>query len=240
MKNLISARQFLTILPIGRPGTFAPGGMLPWFPIAGLIIGAMLSCFDMAVSSIFAEPAAALLDVIFIILITAAFHLDGLGDTADGLYGNIPREKALAIMKDSRVGTMGVVAIFCGLSVKWAGIAELDAHRHLFLLVIPAYARGGTLFGFRFLEYGRPGGGTGHALFEERQLGISDFWGMLIPVTLSLFAGWQGIWLNLVFALTVISVLLFYKKRMGCITGDMLGAMTETVESVLFLTVSVM
>jgi len=236
MKKLISAIQFLTILPIGKPGTFDKG-MISFFPIVGLILGAMLSIFDLAVSRLWPEPVTALLDVICLAALTGALHLDGLGDAADGLYGNRPREKALAIMKDSRLGVMGLVAILCGLSVKWGGIMSLDAHRSLFILIIPAYARGAMIFGFRFLEYGRPDGGTGHAFFEDAP-GMSAFWGLLIPLFLSPFAGWRGLWLNLIFLVLTFSILLYYKKRMGCITGDMLGAMCEITESVLFLTVA--
>ncbi len=238
MRKLISAIQFLTILPIGRPGTFDKG-MISCFPIVGLILGGMLVMFDMAVSRLWSGAVPALLDVVFLIALTGALHLDGLGDTADGLYGNRPREKALAIMKDSRIGVMGLVAIISGLSIKWGGILSLeDAHRPLFLLIIPAYARGAMIFGFRYLEYGRPDGGTGHSFFGEKPK-ISAFWGLLIPMCLSLLAGWRGLSLNLIFAIIVPSILLYYKKRMGCITGDMFGAMCEMTESMLFLTVSI-
>jgi adenosylcobinamide-GDP ribazoletransferase len=110
----------------------------------------------------------------------------------------------------------------------------LDANRSLLLLIIPAYSRASTLFAFRYLEYGRPGGGTGHALFEDR-LNISAFWGLVIPAALSLFAGSRAIGLNLMFIASTTIILMFYKQRMGCITGDMLGAMTESVEAILFL-----
>jgi len=58
---------------------------------------------------------------------------------------------------------------------------------------------------------------------------------MILPAVLSIFLGWRGIWLNMVFALTLAAILGYYRNRMGCITGDMLGAMTEVMESALFL-----
>lgn len=94
------------------------------------------------------------------------------------------------------------------------------------------------IFGIRFFKYGRPDGGTGHALFGDT-LKLSSFGGMLIPVTISLFLGWRGLWLNLIFVIITATVLQYYKKRIGCITGDMLGAMTEITESMLFLLVSI-
>jgi adenosylcobinamide-GDP ribazoletransferase len=105
-------------------------------------------------------------------------------------------------------------------------------------VLIPAFARSGMIFGIRFLKYGRPDGGTGYDVFGE-PLKLSAFKWMLIPVTLSIFLGWKGIWLNLIFAVLTITIIFYYKKRMGCITGDMLGAMTEVTESLLFLLVSI-
>jgi adenosylcobinamide-GDP ribazoletransferase len=183
-------------------------------------------------------PAAALLDVILLAAMTGAFHLDGLGDTADGLLGQRSREKALAIMKDSRIGAMGLVAVVFGLALKWSGIAGLDANRSLLLVIVPAYARSGALFGIRFLEYGRPGGGTGLDFFKEK-LELTAFWGLALPIGLSFFLGWEALWLNLCFATLTATVLLYYKKRMGCITGDMLGAAIEISEAGLFMLVSI-
>jgi len=238
MRRLISAIEFLTLLPLGKPLTFDPKGMVPFFPIVGIILGTMLSMFDQAALRLWSEPVVAVLDVVLLIVLTGALHLDGLGDTADGLLGHRPREEALAVMKDSRIGVMGLAAIICGLSIKWAGIMSLGAHRSLLLVIVPAYARGGILFGMRFLEYGRPDGGTGHPFFED-PLNISAFWGVLIPVALSYFLGWRGLWLIFIFVTTTLSILFYYKKRIGCITGDMLGAMAEITESILFLMVSI-
>jgi len=238
MNRLIAAIQFLTLLPLGKSVVYDPKGMVPFFPVVGLMIGAFVSMFDYLALYLWPKPVVAVLDVVFLALITAAFHLDGLGDTADGLMGHRTRDKALAIMKDSRIGVMGLVAIVCGLAVKWAGIMHLDAHRTLLLILIPAYARSGMLFGIRFLPYGRPGGGTGRDFFGE-PLEVSTFWGLLIPLGLSYFLGWKGLWLILLFLVTTAVILGYYKKRLGCITGDMLGAMTEWTESILFLLVSI-
>ncbi len=238
MTRLIAALQFLTIIPLGKSAIYDPKGMVPFFPVVGIIIGGLLSIFDYIALKFWPGPVIAVLDVVLLVVITAALHLDGLGDTADGVLGHRSREKALMIMKDSRIGVMGLVAIVCGLAIKWGGITHLTAHRTLLLVLIPAYARSTMIFGIRFLEYGRPDGGTGYDVFGE-PLTLSAFQWMLIPVTLSIFLGWKGIWLNLIFAVLTITLIFYYKKRMGCITGDMLGAMTEVTESLLFLLVSI-
>lgn len=237
MKNILSAIQFLTILPVGKLEEYGPRGIAPFFPIVGILLGAMVAVFDSVVSRFWPLPVISMLDVVFLIFITGALHLDGLGDSADGLLGHRPVDRALAIMKDSRIGVMGLIAIICTLSVKWAGIMSLTDNRGLLLMIIPAYARGSMLFGTRFLKYGRPEKGLGLPLFENR-LKVSAFLGLLIPVGLSFFLGSAGIWLNLFFAILTALMLLYYHWRLGCITGDMLGAMTEVIESVLFLLIS--
>ncbi len=233
MKNLISAIQFITILPVGKNDYFNPRGMIPYFSLVGLILGLIVAGFDILFSMLWNGPTVAVLDVVLLLILTGAFHIDGLGDAADGLFSHRPKEKALLIMKDSRIGMMGLVAVLCGLAIKCCGIADMDSHRFLLLLIIPAYSRAGTLFGIRFLEYGRSEG-TGQALFNEK-LSIFSFWGLLLPIIISMLMGFEAILFNLIFFITIFSILFYYKRKMGCITGDMLGAMTEITESVLFL-----
>ena len=237
MRNLISALQFITILPLGKARAFDPPKMVPYFPLVGILLGLLLALFDSVVIRFWAPPVAALLDIMLLAVLTGAFHIDGLGVTADGLLGPRSRDKALEIMKDSRLGTMGLVAILFGLALKWGGIASLDAHRSILLIMIPAYARAGILFGMRYLPYGRPDG-TGKPFFSEK-LSLKHFWGLIFPVGLSLILGFKAIWLNLAFVIMIAMILLFYKKRMGCITGDMLGAMVEITEAGLFLVISI-
>ena len=97
MKNLISALQFITILPLGKAKSFDPPKMVPYFPLVGILLGLMVALFDSIVTRLWAPPVAALLDIALLAVLTAAFHIDGLGDTADGLLG--PRSRAIA---DSR------------------------------------------------------------------------------------------------------------------------------------------
>lgn len=238
MKSFIAAVRFITVLPVGRAGTYDPRGMIPYFPVVGLLLGGIISVFDRLMTGFWSQPVVSLLDVILLVCLTGALHLDGLGDAADGLYGNRPREKALEIMKDSRIGVMGLIAIVCGLAVKWAGISEIGEHRHLLLIIIPAYARGGMVFAIRFLDYVRPKDGIGRDLFDE-PLRVSDFCGIIIPVGLSIIVGWNAVILNVAFIILTAALIGFYKKRIGGVTGDMLGATTEILESFLFLIVSV-
>lgn len=188
-----SALQFITILPTGENPHFSPSGMIRFFPVVGLLIGALLIVFDLIVSIFFYEGIVVLFDVLFLVAITGAFHLDGVGDTADGIFSHRSREKALLIMKDSRTGMMGLVAVVCTLAVKFAGIYSVKVYcsgttAMLFFLIIPAYARASIIFGIKYLKYGRESG-TGYDFFS-RELEYKDFIWFLIPVILSVFIGY--------------------------------------------------
>ena len=237
--DLRASLLFLTILPAGRDGVYSPMGMIRFFPVVGLILGGILVLTDVIASRLWPLPVSALLDLLCLLVVTGAFHVDGLGDTADGIFSHRPRERALEIMKDSRIGMMGLVTVVSALAVKLAGIYSLKAGAArgdilLILLLVPAYARSAMIFGIRFLPYGRKGTGTGLSLFAA-PLGIKDFLFCVIPLCLSLFLGYRGLVLNLAFAAGCVAILWFYQKKMNCITGDMLGAMTELMEAWLFL-----
>ncbi|MEJ2157324.1 MAG: adenosylcobinamide-GDP ribazoletransferase [Desulfobacteraceae bacterium] len=237
-QGLRSSVQFLTIMPWPGEGAFDARAALPFFPICGLGIGVALVVVDALASQLWPRLIVSLIDVVALAVISGALHLDGLADTADGLYGRREPEKILSIMKDSRVGAMGVVVVVCGLFLKWMGIAHIAAHYKIWLLLVPAYARAAVLFGTRFLPYGRPGGGTAHPFFHP-PLKATDFWSVVVLVALSLLISWQSIILNAGFAAVMVTVLWWYRRKMNCITGDMLGALIEIIETGLFLVAAI-
>jgi adenosylcobinamide-GDP ribazoletransferase len=238
MNAFIASLQFISALPLGKPRPFDPRGIIVHFPLAGLAIGALLTLFDLAATSLWTPSVAAVLDVVLLAGITGAFHLDGLADTADGLYGHRDRDKSLAVMKDSRVGAMGLVAVVCVLLTKTAALGGIVQGRWLVLLIVPAYARSAMIFGMRFLPYARGQEGTGSPFFET-PLSAPDFRYLAVPVLLSLLLGWRGLLMNLFFLAATAALLAWYRRKLGAITGDMLGAMTEITEAVLLLAAGV-
>jgi len=84
-RGLTSAIRFLTLVPAGRPDDFDARAALPFFPVTGLLIGACVAVVDAAAVYLWPLQTAALVDVIFLAVITGALHLDGLADTADGM-----------------------------------------------------------------------------------------------------------------------------------------------------------
>ena len=234
IKNLAAALQFLTTLPLGKPADFPGHRMVPYFPLAGLIIGLLLALTDTVLQHVFPLNIVSLIDVVFLAVVTGALHLDGLADTADGLFSHRSSRDALKIMKDSHVGTMGLLALIFVLGTKWAGISSIHEYRALYLIIIPAYARGSFTIAIHFLDYVRPEGGTAKEFFSDNS-SIANLGWVLAPVALSLLLGFSGLLLNGVFIGIVSLVTLYYKKRLEGITGDMLGALGEVAEAGLFL-----
>ena len=238
MNALIACLQFMTAIPLGKARPFDPRGIVACFPLAGLMIGFWLALFDWMATLLWPPLVAAVLDTVVLAAITGALHLDGLADTADGLYGGRERDRALAIMKDSRVGAMGLVAVGLLLLTKTAAIGHIDHGRFLALMIVPAYARSAMMFAMRYLPYVRGSEGTGSAFFAT-PLTAMDFRYFLLPLFLSLFLEWRGLLLNLVFLVGTAAIIGYYRWRLNGVTGDLLGAMTEMMEAGLFLVLCV-
>jgi adenosylcobinamide-GDP ribazoletransferase len=115
------ALQFLTRVPAPRWVGFEPGWLnasARHFPLVGALVGAAGAAVLLAASTWWPPAVAALLALAATVSITGAFHEDGLADTMDALGGAVPRERALAIMKDSRIGSYGAVALILVLSAR--------------------------------------------------------------------------------------------------------------------------
>jgi adenosylcobinamide-GDP ribazoletransferase len=234
LQGLLSAVRFLTIIPCPGRFSFDARSALPYFPLCGLAIGLTVVLVDAVASSIWPRPLTAMINIVALEMISGALHLDGLADTADGLYGHRQPDQALSIMKDSRVGAMGLVAVVCIIGLKWGALAAMGSSAGIWLLIVPGYARCAALIGIRMLPYGRPSGGTGQAFFDP-PLQFKNFWGLGLLIPLSFFTGVGFIGLNVGFVLIVFAVLGYYRRKINCITGDMLGALIEVTETGLFL-----
>ncbi|MFP4193676.1 MAG: adenosylcobinamide-GDP ribazoletransferase [Desulfosalsimonas sp.] len=238
--NLAAALRFITILPAGAPDSYHPRAMIPYFPAVGLVLGLILGTVDAAACRFLAQPAVGAIDVTVLAVLTGALHLDGLADTADGLFSHRDRDSALSIMKDSRIGVMGATALACILLAKYGAFSSLPSggepgwSRFLVLVLVPAYARSSMLAGVYFLPYARPAGGTASDLFT-RDLKLRDFWGIFLCVLLSVMLGWRALAIIPAFIAVCGALIIFYRKRIKGITGDMLGAMSEITETFLLI-----
>ncbi len=225
---------FLTICPWPRLPLAAPQDMarsMFWFPWIGAVLGLTYWAAFQVFVKILSDMAAAALLVALTAVATRGLHLDGLADTLDGLGGGGTPEGRLAIMKDSRLGTFGAVGLILILLLKFAFFLGIAAQgKHAAFMVFPVLSRWGMVFLASLSPYARPEGGLGQAMTQ----GISS--SILAGATLSamvfsfIMFGFRG--LALMAGLGVIVALLspYFRRRLGGITGDVLGAVNELGE----------
>jgi adenosylcobinamide-GDP ribazoletransferase len=238
MKKLLIALQFLTVLPVKIRSEIQPqefGRSLLYFPAAGLFIGIILACSASALAFLPLLLKGALILVISVI-ITAAIHLDGFADTCDGFYAAGSRQEVLRIMKDSRIGVMGAVGIFCILLLKFTLIVSLPENmlgRSLIMMAV--FSRWSQSLACGICGYARPAGKAKFFLEYARKSDIII--GGLATFLLFLFL--CGIGAVILFVSGFIIVFLFITfagARIGGMTGDTIGAVNEIAEiAVLFL-----
>lgn len=205
--------------------------MALYFPVVGLLIGGLLCGFDFLCGRFAGSEMLAILDVFFLAFISGGLHLDGLADAADGLLAGRPREKTLEIMRDQRIGAMGALAlIFCVL-MKYAGIKGIEeGHRWIWLLAAPAFARTAQVAGLALTDYARKDGGIGDSLFQRKKFRLLLFSpaAAVVPFFIGPEAGMQAL---LLFFIATAAFFFFCGKRIGGMTGDTIGALSEIVET---------
>lgn len=229
-----TAMSFLTIFPVAGDLTPDPERLarsMGFFPAAGLVIGLGLVVLNWLLDGLIPRPVLDCLLILFMILATGALHLDGIADLIDGLAGGKDRESVLHIMKDSRVGAIGVVGLVMVLLLKYLSLYNVDQSlKSAALIFTPAVGRWIQVVLANYCPYLRPEGGTGAAFVElvgEREVLIAT--GTLIAAALVLF-GFDGIFLVFLFGIVAMLLLRYFQSRLGGVTGDVLGAATEIVE----------
>lgn len=143
--SLRHAWAFLTRLPGGAhpADERGLGASVPWFPVVGAMLGLVIGLVWVAMNELVSPLTAATIAVLTGVIVTGAFHEDGLADTADSLGGYTP-ERRLEIMKDSRVGTFGVLAIVFSVLIRVIALAALEPVEGLVALVM-AHAVGRSI-----------------------------------------------------------------------------------------------
>jgi len=234
MKRFLAALQFLTIVPL--PGGFNPGervlgGSLPFFPVVGLLIGGTVALADFGLGLLLPVPVTSVFAVILMITASGGLHMDGLADTADGFFSARPRERILAIMKDSRTGPMGVVAIVCAVSLKIALIASVAGPwRWWVLLMTPLSGRCALLVHMSLLPYVRPEGGLADVFHRSRSR-LHAVWSLAFLLAVGGLAGRvPGLIAGGVAFLAALLFAAYSFRRIGGLTGDTLGAACELTE----------
>ncbi len=236
MKSLFAALKFLSILPVPSAWT-GQGQELPdsvkFFPIVGLIIGAIVAGFVWLFSFFLPQGVVAAITVVLIVTLTRGLHLDGLADTADGFWSVSDRQRTLAIMKDSYIGAMGVIAIACILLLKFACLTSLGENmlwRGALLMVLSGRCM--MVLPISLFPYARKEGGLGRLFYETRSA-FNALWAVLFVLA----AGWSiaglaGIAAAIASVLVTIVFGLYCTWKIGGVTGDTMGATCEITEVV--------
>lgn len=245
LKRFASAWNFLTVipLPVGDGGEGESlGDSAALFPAVGLGLGLLASIAGLLADMFFPPMATAALAVALLAAFSGGIHLDGVADSADGLLSALhSREKTLDIMRDSRIGAHGAMALVLLLLIKFACLAQIPAGEAPWvLLVVPVAGRAAMLFPMALLPYARKSG-LGAIFSTENTQALLASACLWTGGSMFVFLGLRGLlygmplWLLLALAWTV-----FLKRRLGGATGDTYGAACELGETAVCMLAAVL
>jgi len=234
MKNFLRALSFLTILPVGQnqlSGERELARSMAFFPLVGLVIGLILSA-GYYLFSLFLPKSITLWSIVGLLaLLTRGLHLDGLADTLDGLASGGSKERILEVMRDSRIGAFGVIGLILLIGGKYLALDQLSNVSIPFSLILMAVmGRNSMVLVCYRSPYARPEGGLAKPFSENlklREMIISLASTCVIGFILQ---GWRGLLLFLATCLFSLGYRFFLIKKLGGITGDVLGGANELSE----------
>lgn len=235
--------QFLTVLPLPYSwggGEKELGRSVPFFPFVGLVIGLLAALLDYALTHVLPILPASVLVVILMFAVSGGLHMDGLADTADGFMSSRPKERILEIMKDSRSGPMGVIAIVSVILLKVSLLASVVGPlRWGAILLTPIAGRCAQISVMAMLPYAKAEGGLG-SIFMQHRSRLHLIWALLFVTLMGAVTfGYAGFIAGVASIAVTICFAWYTYRKIGGLTGDTLGAACEIVEIVPLLTAAV-
>lgn len=229
------ATCFLTLIPIrGASAGHAHDitQSLFVFPLVGLLIGVLSAGLGALAGELFGTPLHIAVALAASAIITSGFHLDGLADTCDALFSWRSRERKLEIMKDSRIGVMGALALILDFVLKTAALVALGELWWIGAIVAPVWGRWADVYGIIGFPTAKS---EGMASDVQTQISKNQFWiasTITIALTLPLF--YYSV-LSLAIAFAAVAVLIHWlaaamARSLGGLTGDTYGALSEIGE----------
>ena len=237
--EFLNALRFMTIVPVpSSDAATAPDWLsrcVKYFPAVGIGIGAASAVMLLLAGAIWGPAIAALLAVATSIVVTGALHEDGLADTADGFGGGWSVEKRLAIMKDSRIGAYGTLALAFGVALRVTALAEMPLWSGAAALIAAhAAARITPAFVMNALPYA---GDTAamKVSYTDAPVSMNDLRFALIVVVcalvplafISILSVTSGLLLG---AALAAAIALWARRLINGYTGDVLGAVEQMFE----------
>ncbi len=238
------ALQFLTRLPIAISGAYTPerfAASVRYYPLVGVLIGAVISSLYFISSMFYPAIVAVLLSTAGGLLLTGAFHEDGLADMFDGIGGGQTPEHSLEIMKDSRIGVFGALALLAVLAIKIAALTELPIMLAATVLVTAhGLSRWSSLLVIASSGYVREEGTAKPVAkgVSVPSMIVATLLAASCLVAIFIVSG-PGIAVAALLGLAAGHGLsrLFYERKLGGYTGDCLGATQQISELGIYLSV---
>ncbi len=246
MKKFWIAVSFLTKIPI--MGTVLSENCphieekslprsMAYFPVVGLLLGAILALINVVLAPILPSAIVNLTLVFALTAMTGAIHLDGLADTADGLCSKkTDKDEILNIMKDPRIGTMGVIAIVLSLLFKYELLNIIPSQfKASALILMCAISRWSQVLVAYFSKYARKEGGIGEHFIgniHKNDLRLAA----VFAIVISIIAWFPfGFFVLLFGSLVAWLIMKYIHKRIRGMTGDTLGAVNELTEAAVLI-----
>jgi adenosylcobinamide-GDP ribazoletransferase len=204
---------------------------MAFFPLVGLLIGLLLCLGYYLLSLIFPKQLVLWLTIGILAFLTRGLHLDGLADAVDGLASGGSRENILEVMRDSRIGPFGVISLIFLIGAKYFALNQIvNSSIYSSLILMAVFGRNSMVLVCYRSPYARSGEGLGRPFSENLrflEMGISFFLAFGIALLLT---GIKGGLIFLGVGLFSLAYRSFFIKRLGGITGDILGAANELTE----------
>lgn len=238
MYGFLLSLQFLTILPINlkkSPKQRDFSVAITFFPIIGAIIGLILVGCNHLLAFILPPNIINLFLIVLMTFLTGALHLDGLADTIDGIASSKPKEKMLEIMKDSRIGVMGVIAIIFSILTKLTLINQLSIlDLPVILVTMLLLSRWSMVFIMYVFSYARKEG-KAKMFFDGTNFTVLLIASIITFVPLLYYFRVQGLYFIIIALLASLLSGLYLNKKLGGLTGDTIGAVSELNEICILL-----
>ena len=239
IRLFLTALQFLTRLPVPT-GDFQAEDLpksLVFFPVVGLLVAAGGLLLHFALITRAGNPIMGLLMLTYLVLLTGGLHEDALADAADGFAGGWDKEQVLAIMRDSRIGSYGAIAIVFSLLSRFVLLTQLPPTKFVaYFTAGQVLSRWTPLPLSFFLAPARADSGQGSRVARK----VS--WFSLLSGTIVAFGIAAPFLKGTLFWASATAVLItavtgaYYQRRLGGITGDCLGTTIQLAEIGVYLT----
>jgi len=238
IKAFILSFQFMTRIPINIQIDVDRNDfhkMVKYFPFVGGLIGAVACFIFYAVKNIFPREIAATMAIASSYILTGAMHIDGFADTFDGLFSNRSRGRMLEIMRDSRLGTNGVLALFFLTILKILFLTSIkDNLIYSTLILMPVFGRFSIILAAYTSKSARGGEGLGGLIIGKISI-MELILGLLFTSIFGISFAHFAVFLKLLAVSSVVTYIItkYISMRICGMTGDTLGAANEFTELVI-------